>query len=322
VRDRTFFRGRLLKSSARYDPDRWQEVCAFIEAIACRGRTLVVTNKRVRCQFTGEDEKSGLPISAKFGSADVAHFGNMRGSNEFEDHDAVIILGRDEPTVRDAERRAMAIWYDAKDQIEVVPPRADGRINYPKPWRPYAIQDGSVAEAQVSIHPDHRVQAVVEQIREAEMLQAIDRLRLIHSERRKTVYILCNIPLDIPVDEFVRWKQLVGDSRLAAALAECNERRWDALPLAPRELNRLFPGLWETEKAAKRWAEKKPQEASSDCIRDWGLLVEYRPEGQKSWSKSLIRHGVEDRASALGRVLEVSPSSLRFREDAKTGEQA
>jgi hypothetical protein len=30
----------------------------------------------------------------------------------------------------------------------------------------------------------------------AEMVQGIDRLRLIHSAREKTVYILCNIPLD------------------------------------------------------------------------------------------------------------------------------
>jgi hypothetical protein len=35
------------------------------------------------------------------------------------------------------------------------------------------------------------------------MIQSIDRLRLIHSPRKKTVCILCNIPLGIPVDELV-----------------------------------------------------------------------------------------------------------------------
>lgn len=52
----------------------------------------------------------------------------------------------------------------------------------------------------VSVHPDPRVQAVLEQIREAESLQAIDRLRLIFNDERKHVWILCNIPLDLPVD--------------------------------------------------------------------------------------------------------------------------
>jgi hypothetical protein len=67
------------------------------------------------------------------------------------------------------------------------------------------------------VHPDWRVQAMVEQIREAEMIQAIDRLRLIHSPREKTVIILCNIP----VDELVTRRELAGDGRLAEALAKC-----------------------------------------------------------------------------------------------------
>lgn len=126
---------------------------------------------------------------------------------------------------------------------------------------------GVQSPQNVSVHPDPRVQAVVQQGREAEMLQAIDRLRLIHTEKRKTVYILCNIPLDIPVDELVTWKQLIGDRRLGDALAECDETGWDAVSLAPRELHRLFPDLWATEKAAERWLAKNPPEAYRDTIR-------------------------------------------------------
>jgi hypothetical protein len=51
------------------------------------------------------------------------------------------------------------------------------------------------------------------------MLQAIDRLRLIHTKGRKTVYILCSIPLCLPVDELVTWRELTGDRRLKDALA-------------------------------------------------------------------------------------------------------
>jgi hypothetical protein len=73
-----------------------------------------------------------------------------------------------------------------------------------------------------------------------------DGLRLIHSPRKKTVAILCNIPLDMPVDDLVTWRELVGDGRLARALEVCEENGWEALPLAPGELVRLFPELWET----------------------------------------------------------------------------
>ena len=125
--------------------------------------------------------------------------------------------------------------------------------------RRFLLRDGSTKPVNVAFHPDPRVQAVVEQGREAEMVQAIDRLRLIHNEKRKAVYILCSIPLDIPIDELVTWKQLTGDRRLSDALAECDERRWDALPLAAKELSRLFPKLWKTNKAAEDWARKKCQ---------------------------------------------------------------
>jgi hypothetical protein len=153
------------------------------------------------------------------------------------------------------------------------------------------------------------------------MLQAIDRLRLIHAERQKTVYILCNIPLDIPVDRLVTWKQLITDDRLSKAIAKCDARGWDALPLAAKALNATFPELWDTPKAAQRWLDKSPLARSEDVVRDWGVF-EYLPAGQKRWSKALIRHGAGDAAVALGRVLEISPGSLRFKEDAAAGEQA
>jgi hypothetical protein len=112
------------------------------------------------------------------------------------------------------------------------------------------------------------------------MIQAVDRLRLIHNEKRKTVYILCSIPLDIPVDELVTWKQLTGDRRLSDALAECDEKGWDALPLAAKEMSRLFPTLWTTEKAAERWLAKNSPEAYRDIIRVWGFLWTTRSCGR------------------------------------------
>jgi hypothetical protein len=75
-------------------------------------------------------------------------------------------------------------------------------------------------------------------------------LRLIHSVREKTVFILCNIPLDIPIDRLVTWRQLAGDSRLADALAACEENGWEALPLAAAKLSELLPELWRTARAA------------------------------------------------------------------------
>jgi hypothetical protein len=217
VSNATFYKGVLIKRASGPDGEatpeptaRLLEVGEFIERTAREAKTLVVTNKPVRRALTGEDERGSLSSSAQYRGADIAHFGNLRGSNEFEGHDTVIILGRDEPTVHDAERRAMAIWYDTQEPIRRIEPDFRGRYNYRTATRRYLMRDGSTRPANVSLHPDPRVQAVVEQGREAEMVQAIDRLRLIHTEKRKTVYILCSIPLDLPIDELVTWRQLAG----------------------------------------------------------------------------------------------------------------
>ena len=146
------------------------------------------------------------------------------------------------------------------------------------------------------------------------MVQAIDRLRLIHSARKKTVVILCNIPLDLPVDELVTWRELVGDGRLARALERCEEKDWEALPLASAELARLFPELWETEKAAERWLGNNPLNPYTFLIRLWGVIGDYRRRGRRGrWSRALVRHGANAR-EALAQVLGVPAGDIRLRD--------
>jgi broad specificity phosphatase PhoE len=83
--------------------------------------------------------------------------------------------------------------------------------------------------------------------------------------------------------------------------------------LAAKELSRLFPDLWATKKADERWIVKNPPEAYRDMIRVWGVLNIYRPPGQTSWSKALVRHGADPRA-ALARVLGVAAEDIRVRD--------
>ena len=321
VRHLTFYRHSLVEpvAAAGEKGGMWRPtaplaaVAEFIERVARECRTLVVTNKRVRCALTGETANGRLPVSAPYAGADIAHFGNLRGTNEFKHHEVVIVLGRELPSPRDAERLAKAIWYDTKQSIRCIKEDKRGQVDYPKRRHAYTMRDGSQQSVEVKVHPDPRVQAVVEQVREAEMVQAIDRLRLIHSPRRKTVYIPCNIPLGIPVDELVTWRQLAGDGRLTRALEACEENGWDALPLAAKELSRLLPELWRTRKAAEDWARKNPLTSVVSIIRVWGVLNTYRPPGQTRWSKALVRHGANPRA-ALAAVLGVAAEGVQVRE--------
>jgi hypothetical protein len=131
---------------------RLVEVAELIARTAAGGKTLVVTNKPVRCALTGEDEHAALPVSAKYRSADIAHFGNIRGSNDFKDHEIAIILGRDEPTIPAAEQRAMAVWYDTAKPIRCVSPNYQGRFNY-LTHRRFGVQGRLIPPKPITWHP-------------------------------------------------------------------------------------------------------------------------------------------------------------------------
>src|SRR5262249_49386623 len=145
------------------------------------------------------------------------------------------------------------------------------------------------------------------------MLQAIDRLRLIHSPRKKTVIILCNIPLDIPVDALVTWRELVGGGRLAQALEAGEENGGEGLPLAGKGLTPPFPEVWGAKKGAEDLGGEKPAKPIISIFRRLGVLNIYRRPGQTSWSKALVRHGADPRA-ALANVLGVPAGDIRLRD--------
>ncbi len=115
---------------------------------------------------------------------------------------------------------------------------------YPELPLGYRMRDGSPKGVLTPIHPDRRVQRVLELIRENELVQAIDRLRLIHSDRCKRVIILCNIPLDITVDELRTLDELAGTpGRLGArGRLELAQNTVGLVPLGARYLYRAFVG--------------------------------------------------------------------------------
>src|SRR5262249_7345153 len=60
---------------------------------------------------------------------------------------------------------------------------------------------------------------------------------------------------------------------------------------------------------------KTPLEPHRDIIRVWGLLNDYRPPGQTSWSRAVVRHQIDPR-TALAAVLGVTAEDLQVREGA------
>ncbi len=198
-----------------------------------------------------------------------------------------MVIGRNEPPIKAVEAIARCVFLTAREQLQ-----------FANEWtvepRGYRLRQGQ-SGVYVIRHPDPLIQKILEQLRESESQQAVDRLRLVHATAPKPVYLLSNIPLDIDVDELVTWEEMIDGSRL--------ERAWNVLPgvmpLAPAWLATQFPKFWKTADAAKAdvaRASKECRIANGTYIRNTTLFKhQYRaapvPGGrrQRAWSVCLSR---------------------------------
>lgn len=97
-------------------------------------------------------------------------------------------------------------------------------------------------------HPDWRAQLLLEQIREAESEQALDRLRLLRCEgKQRQVYILSNVLLNVTVDYGGSWKQY---RKSIEVLRVCE---WQA-PTKTSDLMTLIPDI--SERTARGWLKE------------------------------------------------------------------
>ena len=148
----------------------------------------------------------------------TAHFGALRGLNAFAHCETVVVMGRAQPSAQAIE--ALTRPFCATDPEPFLPVG-----EYVLQSRGRRMRDPDAANvAHAQVHFDPRCQAVLEQIREAEMVQAIDRVRPIFNHRK--VFILNSLPLDLTVDRILTWSELRPGS-FAKAYA-----RFGVLPLS------------------------------------------------------------------------------------------
>ena len=95
----------------------------------------------------------------------------------------------------------------------------------------------SPAAMTVPSFSDPRIEAVQKQIREAETVQAIARLRLVWADYQKRVFLLSNLPVEMPVDHLIEFNDLMPD-KLEMELIKTGE-----LPLTALGLEKMRPDL-------------------------------------------------------------------------------
>jgi hypothetical protein len=127
---------------------------------AMPGEVLLVTYKAVE-----ELLRPSLPANVR-----SAHFGAVRGLNTYEACETVVVLGRQQPSAQKLEGQARP--FAANDPEPLSPFGC-----YVPQTRARRLRDRSPSVDVVQVHSDPRCQELLEQIREAEIVQAIDRVR-------------------------------------------------------------------------------------------------------------------------------------------------
>jgi hypothetical protein len=217
-----------------------KRVQAEIMQIANRmpGKTLVGSNMPV---------VEAMIESGSLDSEVAAHFGNVRGLNAWEDCESAVSAGREATSIDSLEEIARAFLADDPQPFisyAGAPPEDWPWKHWPyKASRGRRMRDGSTQIVEVEVHPDPRVQDLLEQIREREVEQLIDRTRPIFN--RRTITVMNNLALDVTYDRVLTHAYLVaGGSPLELALAETG-----ILPRNAADLHRFHPTRF-TESAA------------------------------------------------------------------------
>lgn len=216
-----------------------------------RPSVLVVANKPVRCAITGERSKGKLAAGFDWHGATIASFGNIRGIDLWKDYSVVVIVGREQPPPLEAEAAARALYWDDPAPLEL--PGV-----YRRQERGFRMAGGERLGCKVWVAPDPRVQGLLELVREREIAQATDRLRMVYRDRPALVFVLGSLPVDLDVD---RLSDLDGDL-LRLEMEAARVRRGGVLPLSPDWLAENEPAIFQsggnrpvTKKAVQRVLE-------------------------------------------------------------------
>ncbi|KAA5611836.1 bifunctional DNA primase/polymerase [Rhodovastum atsumiense] len=200
---------------------------------------------------------------------DVAHFNANRGLDGWKETTGIVVAGRLQPSVGAIESLARGIFFRDPRPLALLPFARDGRgdrtdeKDWPTTIRYIQLRDGRRVPVSVPAHTDPRCDAVLLQVRDAEITQSLARCRPIHraEDAPCEIVLATSVPVDgLIVDELVTWNDLVP-SKLR--MMEVEGR---VIPENATDMAAAYPDLWKSPDAvrvARATAREKSLTAST-----------------------------------------------------------
>lgn len=143
-------------------------------------------------------------------SVSLAHFQSLRGSDQYKDCSVIFITGRNQPSTDDVAVQARTIF--GSDYVPFTEESLESDGSEAMAYWPSKNYQGIPSAMRIRTFNDQRISRYQQQLRDAESVQAIARLRLVHSEYKKRVFLLSNLPLEIPVDSLIDFESLLPNT--------------------------------------------------------------------------------------------------------------
>jgi hypothetical protein len=181
------------KTSLNKDKDHFEKLNRFIKSKSKGKRFGLITYQNL-----DPGDGFGQKLADATEANEYGYFGNVRGINRFEDLDQLFIVGRHNIGwgFQQYFRQIFGGMKNTKDDINFDRDVAISNV--------YRMKSGKHQQVSQHSYNDRRMEALNEHFNKAETYQAIHRLRLIHGDKPKEVYILTNEVLDVTVDELFR----------------------------------------------------------------------------------------------------------------------
>jgi len=291
------FNQTLSGYSRHSDPKVSEQIDSFLNLFKDDERALIVTTKKLRKELTGEDDEQAK-ANGLYGNASINHYGNLRGLNDFSQFKTVVVLDRNQPNNKSLEQSAKALWFDKATITNLTD------TNYPRHQQGLRMKGRSEQNVKVSYHPDKHVQILLEINREAEITQAIDRLRLLRGNNDRQVFIATSIPVDVTIDYYWDWK-------LFHRLLELLDKSV-VLPLHPEHFLRVYPHeTVKTKSGAKDLLKNlnKMLPLINILISNY-LLFKYKHGESRKSALVLVASSVNNHKEAIERLIGVEVTSV------------
>jgi hypothetical protein len=244
----TFWNGKIVQEKLNLGQSDYSAndndlagLIVVLNAWADAGETPLLVGHKKLCDFLRDHPKLDERVS-------IAHFGALRGTNEYKNNSAIFITGRNQPSMEVFDWQARSVFGETG-----YPVAHEDYDNMPTDQVSYWLSDrGNEKPSAISLQTfsDPRVVAVQKQIREAETAQAIARLRLVWSDYQKRVFLLSNLPVEMPVDHLISFGDLMPDKLQIELLTKGD------VPITQRGLQMMRPDLVLSEDAAKKLVQR------------------------------------------------------------------